>query len=302
LLGMSSSAFALHPLITDDTDTQGKGKFEVELGYQHDHNAFIDYNLDINGLFNEYLTYGNSVSGRVYSRSDVNQAMVTVSYGIIDNLDVVIGTPYKYIRTREKRTFYYGPFSGLFYRSIDTENGLSDMITEFKWKFFEYKLLSMAIKPGIIFPIGNAENGLGAGRFGGYGYFISTLDLGRVAMHLNLGYIRNENNINERQDIWHVSLALELWLVKDYLRLVVNSGFERSRNKSTEIQDAFILAGLVVSPTENCDIDVGYKHALAPKGIQPPGIDYSILGGITIRFGTVISDGKKKDEKIEGGK
>lgn len=73
IIVLGTPAFAIHPLITDDTGTKGKGKFEVELEYQHDHNAYIDNNLNIYGLFIKYITYNNSVSGCVNSRSDIKE-------------------------------------------------------------------------------------------------------------------------------------------------------------------------------------------------------------------------------------
>jgi hypothetical protein len=37
ILTMAGAAFAAHPLITDDTGTQGKGKFQLEVNSEFDH-------------------------------------------------------------------------------------------------------------------------------------------------------------------------------------------------------------------------------------------------------------------------
>jgi hypothetical protein len=179
----------------------------------------------------------------------------------------------------------------------DTSTGLSDIILEFKWRFYEYKALSLALKPGFIFPTGNEGNELGAGKFGYYGFLIATMDFTPIVMHVNFGYIRNENRINEREDIWHASLAFEFWLVKDYFRLVANAGFERNRNKRYNIQDAFLLAGIIGSPTPDCDLDLGFKYTIRSAKWESLGPDYAVLAGATVRFGAVAAGGKVENEK-----
>jgi hypothetical protein len=308
-------AFALHPLITDDTGTQGKGGVEVEMGFEHDHDDFRWIDSNPESILSSTLT-GQSSFGNVLSRDDINIGTLTVAYGIIDNLDVIIGLPYFHVKTKERRLYYTGPMQGLTYKSTSTSSGLSDVNTEFKWKFYEYKVISLALKPGVIFPVGDSYRGLGAGRFGGYAYFISTVDLTPVLIHLNLGYIRNQTNHLEREDIYHASLAFEFWLVKDYLRFVTNCVLERNRYKWSNINDVTAVGGIVVSPTENCDIDVGFRWRFSQKGTQHPGADYSvpigiytradysILCGITVRFGgtSAVADNDNKEVKKEGGK
>ncbi len=306
-------AFALHPLITDDTGTQGKGGVEVEIGFEHDHDDFRWIDMNPESILSSTLS-GQSSYGKVFTRDDINMGTLTVAYGIIDNLDVIIGLPYLNVKTKESRLYYTSLLQGMTLKSTSTSSGLSDVNAEIKWKFYEYKVVSLALKPGMIFPLGDAYRGLGAGKFGGYAYFISTVDVAPVVMHLNLGYIRNQNNHLEREDIWHASLAFEFWLVKDYLRLLGNFVLERNRYKWSNINDVTAAGGIVVSPTENCDIDVGFRWRFSPKGTQYPksdyavpiGIytrpDYSILSGITVRFGGANAGGDKKVEKKEGGK
>jgi hypothetical protein len=65
----SVSAFAAIPLITDDTGTQGKGKFQVE-------------------LFGEY---GHDEEERVTSKN--SDLSATLTYGLIDPVDIVLSVP-----------------------------------------------------------------------------------------------------------------------------------------------------------------------------------------------------------------
>ncbi|HOT46125.1 MAG TPA: transporter [Spirochaetota bacterium] len=305
LVALTIPAFALHPLITDDTGTQGKGMFEVEFNYAYENDKYAETVRDPKEIVESYWE-GQSTFGRVSVKDDTNVAGIGITYGIIDPLDISIGIPYQHSHSREKHLFYTGPFAGFAFRESETVTGLSDVNIEFKWKFFEYKALTLAIKPGAIIPTGDEDKGLGAGKFGAYGYFITTLDFNPVVMHLNLGYIRNQNRANEREDIWHASLAFEIWAVKDYLRFVANAGFERNRDKRSNIQDVFLLAGVIVSPTPDCDLDLGFKYSVQGKGWESPGPDYSVLAGATVRFGFAGAgdkggDDKEKTEK-KGGK
>jgi hypothetical protein len=307
---LSAPAFALHPLITDDTGTQGRGGLQLEFGYEHDHLDFRWLDRNPESILISKLLEGQSNFGKVLTRDDINVTTLTITYGIIDNLDVVVGIPHLNIKSKESRLFYSDANQFLTMKSTTTSSGISDIVTEFKWKFFEYKAVSLGLKPGIIFPSGEEYRGLGNGRLGAYGYFLTTLEITPVVMHVNLGYIRNENSHMEREDIWHGSVAFEIWVVKDFLRLVANCALERNRYKWSNINDVTAVGGIILSPTEDFDIDFGFKWRFSQKGTQSPaaqytlpqGIftrpDYSLTGGMTMRFN--IHDAIKKiGEKTE---
>lgn len=46
-------------------------------------------------------------------------------------------------------------------------------------------------------------------------------------IHLNLGYKRNENKVDEIEDLWHVSLPGEMKISRA-LRVVSNIGMEKN--------------------------------------------------------------------------
>jgi len=242
----SGLAFAAHPLITDDTGTQGKGKFQLE----------------VNGEFN----YDKETEEGVTTKETGGEVAAILSYGIVDNLDIVLGVPYQWFKVKEDGDV------------TDKEDGISDMSLELKWGFYEKDGLSFALKPGITLPTGDDEKGLGTGRATYSLYFITTKEIEPWAFHLNLGYGRNENKFDERKDIWHASLAGEVEVVKN-LKVVANIGGERNPDKSSDTHPAFILGGLIYSLSENFDIDFGVKG-----GLNKTETDYSILAGITLRF------------------
>lgn len=238
---ISAQAFAMHPLITDDTGTQGKGKFQLE----------------VNG------EYGHDKDDGVTTKT--TQLASTLTYGVIDPLDIVLGIPYQHNRIED---------SG----SVTKGDGLSDLSLEMKWRFYEKDGLSFAVKPGMTFPTGDSEKGLGAGKATYHLFFITTKEIKPWAFHLNLGYIRNENKNDERTNLWHASLATTAEVVKD-LKVVGNIGIETNTDRNATVHPAFILGGLVYSLSENFDIDFGLKG-----GLDKPETDYSVLAGITWRF------------------
>ncbi|MBI1810973.1 MAG: transporter [Nitrospirae bacterium] len=242
------SAFAAHPLITDDTGTQGKGK----------------YQLEVNG------EYGNEKYG-VDGEKNTTKMATTLTYGASENADIILGIPYQYIRTKTSATDTES-------ESTKAEDGISDISIESKWRFFEKNGLSLALKPGITLPTGNRKRGLGTGRAAYSLFFITTKEVEPWAFHFNLGYKRNENRNNERIEIWHVSLASEVEVVKD-LKAVANIGMERNPDKTSNIDPAFILGGLIYSISKNFDVDFGIRG-----GLNKPETDYAILAGIAWRF------------------
>ena len=141
-LFVSSVAWGAHPLITDDAETQGKGKVQVEFNGQYD-------------------TDKETVNG-VTAESTGAQVMTILSYGLTDNTDLVLTLPYQWGKVKEEGITVYD------------ERGISDTTFEVKWRFFEKDGLMLALKPGVILPTGNESRGLGAGRIGYHAFFIGT--------------------------------------------------------------------------------------------------------------------------------
>ncbi|MEN6620106.1 MAG: transporter [Smithella sp.] len=233
-------------MITDDTGTQGKGKFQLELNGQYDSDE-----ENANG------TTTNSTGG---------QASTILSYGIVDNIDLVFTLPYQWGRTEENSSAIYD------------EKGFSDTVFEVKWRFFEKSGYSLALKPGIRLPTGNDEKGLGAGRVNGQLYLIGSKELGPWAFHANLGYIRNENKVDEQYNIWHASLATT-WEVVKNLKLVANIGIESNPDENAKDDPAFLICGIIYSVIPNFDLDCGIKY-----GLTSSETDVSLLAGVTFRF------------------
>jgi hypothetical protein len=251
ILFASSTSFAAHPLITDDTGTQGKGNFQIEL--------------------NSEFTTDRETEDDITTKETGGEVATIVSYGLIDNADLVIGLPYQWTKTREDG------------ESTSDEDGIGDMSLEVKWRFFEKDGLGFALKPALVLPTGDEEKGLGNGK-ASYGLmFITTKEIAPWAFHLNLGYTHNEYKLEEdedvnRKDLWHASLASSVEVSKD-LQLVANIGVERNSDKTSNTHPAFVLGGLIYAVTENFDVDFGIKG-----GLNRPETDLIFLAGMAIRF------------------
>ena len=235
VLCLVANSYAAHPLITDDTGTQGTGKFELEVN--------VEYSND-NG-------------------DSTTQFAATLSSGIRENIDLVIGTPYQFLRTRDDD----GGWA--------TEDGISDILLELKWRFYEKDGLGFALKPGIILPTGDEDKGLGDGEPAYSLFLITTKEIDPLILHFNLGYIKNGR---ELRDIWHYSLAGEYKVTKP-LTIVANIGGETNPDRESNVHPVFLVGGIVYNLTENFDIDFGIK-----TGLNKAEADYTLLAGIILRF------------------
>jgi hypothetical protein len=245
-LFIACPSWAAHPLITDDTGTQGKGKFQLELNGQYDWDS--DHSEDAS------------------FKSTGGQAAATLSYGVAENVDLVLSLPYLWGKTEVNEITLYD------------EQGIGDAVLEMKWRLFEKDGFSLALKPGISIPTGNDEKGLGAGLLGGHIFLIGSKELGSWAFHATLGYIRNENKADEHKDIWHASVAAT-WEVIKNLKLATNVGIEHNPDDDANNDPAFLIGGIIYSINENFDVDLGIKC-----GLDSSETDISALAGVAFRF------------------
>jgi hypothetical protein len=244
----AGTTFAAHPLITDDTGTQGKGKAQLEFTGE----------------------YGHDSEKGITTNTLVFPTIPVLSYGMNETVDFVLGVPFERMEIKQAG-------------GTTTESGISDVSLQLKWRFYEKDGLSFAVRPGFTLPTGDEEKGLGNGKASYNAFFITTKDMAPWAFHFNIGYIRNEyklqtNEDANRKDIWHVSLASQVEVTKN-LKAVANIGMERNSDKSSNTDPAFLLGGVIYSFTESFDLDAGVK-----TGLNKPETDITYLFGVTKRF------------------
>ncbi len=243
---LSSPSFGARPLVTDDSGTAGKGNLAAEFGV-------------------EAFSWKDRVDG-VRVKETGTEASAVFTYGVSETVDVVAGFPYGWGKGKEDGT------------TVFDENGISDISLEMKWRFFEKNNFGLALKPGLTFPTGDYKKSFGSGHVT-YGLtFIASRELEPFAFHLNAGYARNENKLDERKDLWSASIAATYEPVKN-LNLVGNLGFERNADPATRTAPAFALVGLNYAINEYITLDAGYKF-----GLNKQEVDRSIVAGMTFSF------------------
>lgn len=251
LMLFASTSYGAHPLITDDAGTMGKSESQLEI--------------------NTEVSYDKETTDSVETKAVSQELAATLTYGIADHTDVVVGVPYQWLNTKED--------------GVETSdvNGLSDISVELKWRFYEADGLGLALKTGVTLPSGDAVDGLGNGEVSYSLTFITTKELSSSALHLNAAYMRNEYELQtdedaNRNDLWHLSLAVEIEVAEDLVAMA-NIGAERNPDKTSDTHPFFVLGGVVYSISDSIDIDLGVKG-----GLNKPETDYALLTGIVLKL------------------
>jgi hypothetical protein len=215
------SARAAHPLITEDTGTQGRGNFQLELLSEHT-------TLRESGA-NQLLTLTSAAFG----------------YGVMDSVDVILTVPHLRLGASASN-------------GTPGEQGLSDPGLDVKWRFYEKERLSFALKPGVTFPTGDERRNLGTGKHTWSAYLTASYAPAPWTWLLHLGHLHHNNTFNEREDVWHAS-ATVVRQMGDALKLILDTGIDTNTDRSAAADPVFLVTGFIYSPRKNVDIDVGYK-------------------------------------------
>lgn len=241
-------ALAGHPLVTDDTGTQGARAVQLELTAELLRDRPDPTALDLGGT-----------------------AAATISLGVSDAVDVVLGLPAAWSRSSAS--------GGI----VAEATGTADATLDVKWRLLEAGGFSAAVKPGLSLPTGDAQRGLGAGR-PGYGLaLVGSQALGPFSLHLNASWRRQDHGLEEdrstlRHETWHASAAVAAG-VTERLQVVANVGTESPAERGATLWPAFALAGAIYSVTGAFDLDLGVRTAL-----NGAGTDLVVLAGAAYRF------------------
>jgi hypothetical protein len=243
----TSTAFAMQPLVTDDADTEGRGGILLEVGNE--------------------LSFDRQTVDSEKVRTRDNETVVALSYGFLDNLDLILEMPYLFTRAR---------MAG----ESETENGIGDLVLEVKWRFYEGNPGALALKPSLSLPTGEEARGLGTGKLSFGLTLIASIEFEPIDLHLNLGYAHNrfkltEDRFENRRHIWSASLAAVRELAPR-LDLVGDIGIESHESRHSNLHPAFALLGVVYELMDNVDLDFGVKF-----GLSRPEADVAVLAGLT---------------------
>lgn len=241
----AEAALAAHPVLTDDTGTQGKGKLQLE-------------------ATGTWITDQEHVGGAGV-RAIGSLAALVFSAGLSETLDLVVGVPYVWTETKEAG-------------QSTKDQGIADTVIEAKLRFYEKGLFSMAIKPGILLPTGEAEQGRGIGHVNYTAFLISTVHAEPWTFDANLGFLYLQNRLDERSNIWFASLATR-FAVAEQWTLAGEIGATRNADPADSSHPAFAQAGLIYSPSDDLDLSLGFL-----AGLSEAEVDQSVRAGVTVRF------------------
>jgi long-subunit fatty acid transport protein len=255
ILHPSSFARAAHPFITDDTGTQGKGNWQLELQG--------DFLRD------------ERTAGSVERKDKLNAYTSVLSYGILENLDVQVGIAYLSARTTENGA------------TVADESGMADSTVEFKWRFYEADGFSLALKPGLLLPTGNEDRGLSTGKTSWGVALLATYEAEPWTFSGNIAYFRArfkdpQTAADSRSDLWRVSGGASYALTGE-VKLVGELGLRSNESRN----DAFLpdstsqfgMLGVIYSPTKKIDLDAGFR-----KIFNRAEFDKAFLVGATFRW------------------
>jgi len=228
---LAGSARAAHPLLTEDTGTQGTGNSQLELTLD----AFRDRlaGIDARGA----------------------QSAAVYSYGIADPADLQVGLPYLRVDEDEnggRRTL---------------TRGINDLSLDVKWRFFERGALSLGFKPGITLPTGNEKKFLGAGRVTWGALLIGSYEPGLLAVHAHVGYRDFRNEVGLKSSLWHASVAAT-WQVVEQVKLVMDLSRDTNPVPGFSTPLDYLIVGAIWTPVKNFDFDIGYRYGASNPALD----------------------------------
>lgn len=251
LAAAPAAARAAHPLVTDDTGTQGEGRSQLEVTGElaHDREA--------------------AAGATVLERAGELAATYTV--GLHDTVDLVVAAPQAWSRVTVDGAL------------VADARGPGDLAVELKCRVLERGGFSVAVKPSLALPTGSARAGLGNGRPSYGATLIASRTAGRLALHANVawahaGFALAADRAANRADVFHASVAATAQVLSR-LALAANVGVETNPDRASHTALGFAVAGAIWSVTDSLDLDVGVK-----AGLSDPEIDVAALGGVAFRF------------------
>jgi len=227
-LAASGPAHAAPPLITEDTGTQGKGAFQLEVTIEQAR---------------------QSRSGTSY---DGTETSVVLNYGVAEDIDLQFIVPYLHLteETAAGRT---------------VTKGVLDAYLNLKWRFYERDTLSFAVLPSLIVPTGAA--GLSSERVNPGARLIASYEPGAFAVHADGGYRNFDNVQGLREHLYHLSAAV-MYTLHDTLKLVADQSGETSPDPASSNSVRYTTLGAIWIFSPGVGIGCGVKMGHGDQAIE----------------------------------
>jgi hypothetical protein len=204
LLGLAAQAQAAHPLVTDDTGTQGAGHWQFEANTDH---------TRIRG------------GGATDWEREVN---IALTRGVSETLDVAVNVPWLHL----------GP-SG-----APSQRGVGDATLLAKWRFHDNgQGWTLGLRPEITVPTGSDSRGLGNGRAAAALTLLSHYQSGPWTWLANAGYAHNDNTFGDRKHLWAASTAV-LYELSEQWTLAADIGVGRAAEQGATAEKFGLLGAI----------------------------------------------------------
>jgi hypothetical protein len=232
----STTTYAARPLTTDDAWTVEKGEFQLEVGFD---------------------TLRQDNHDREYSPS------LTLTYGLLDRMDLGIGSGYIFSHPKEDRK----------------ENGVADTELKMKYRLFDEKdwWPAFAMTGILKCPTASESRGLGSGQtdFGINAILTKTLSK-KLVLHLNLGYtFIGEDHVDNELNY---SLATQFTVTEKWTLVGEVVGVNNLNGRHGD--DPFsLLIGTYYLITDKFIWDAGLEI-----GMSKAAPDFRLTTGLTLLF------------------
>lgn len=229
-LAVPDALHAAHPLITEDTGTQGKGNFQLELNSEWDYKKALDVH-----------NTSQAIGG-------------TLSYGWIDSVDFIFSVPYVRGKTADST-------------DIVAVSGFSDYDADIKWRFHEAGNFSAALKAGVTLPNRNKNAEPGSGNSDYSTYLVASWNDAPWSMNIHVGRVANRDNFGAKSELWHASIGGWRQL-GGKTKIVADTGMLSEHDGITSRHLGLFTIGVIYSPAKDVDIDVGLRRGLMRADID----------------------------------
>jgi hypothetical protein len=219
-------AWALQPLVTDDTGTQGAGGNQFEAAYDR------------------------AVSKAPGTRVVTQGVPLVFTRGVADPFDFYAGVTYERIEPTAPDT---------------VESGWGNVNLGAKWRFYENEAgkLSFALRPEIQLPVSNSREARGLGTAqASYGVaFIMTQETGLGAVHANavaerVNFSDDALNAAVRRNLYRLSVA-PVWDVAEGWQLALDTGVMTNPDRAAKERMGYVEIGAIYSPSKDLDFALG---------------------------------------------
>ena len=242
-------AAALQPLVTDDTEIQGRGGNQLEVAFDYE---------------------------RVRApaqHSTLRTLSAVYTHGLSDALDGYVGLAHRRIRSDAP---------------AENGNGAGNPAVGLKWRLWESEpqRLSIALKPELHLGTTRAaeRRGLGSGRTGYAATLIVTQELEFGAVHWNVSGTRVRYQIGAnreafRQQLYRVSVAPVVDVAGDW-KVALDVGAITNPDRTRRARMGYAEVAAIWSPREDLELALGWIALLGDGEAR----SRTLSAGVTWRF------------------